>query len=260
MFSPLSLELALLLLDAGAIGNTNRNIKSALYLDLDSDAALAQEVELLISTLTRRSSYSFNIANGIFYQNYIPLKSSYRQTAVNNYRAKVQGINFSQQFAAANAINTWVEQQTQNKIQNLINPYSLSKDTRLILANALYFKGNWTFGFPLKQTRQKVNFYKTSKDVIYVDMMVLQGKFLEYSSCKDLEAQILKLPIRGDNAAMVIILPDDIDGLKKLEKNPEKLFISRNLTTVPISLTLPKFNIESTFNLNPILKKVKIIL
>lgn len=256
MFSPLSLELALLLLDAGARGVTDLQIRKALHLFSNSNLALAKEVKTLITSLQRNNDYTFDIANGIFYQDHYSLNPTFQATATNLYNAKVKDVKFSQNIKAADTINSWVAKQTQNKIKNLILPSSLDASTKLVLANAVYFKGLWNHAFSAKKTVRGANFYKSETEKINVDMMVLENKYFEYSESDQLKAQIVRLPLLGGNAAMVILLPNSVEGLTKLEASND-IFTRQNLTSQAVDIRLPKFLIESTFNLNLILQEVR---
>lgn len=255
MFSPLSLELALLLLDAGAKGSTDLEIRWALDLLSDSNQALAKEVKTLISSLRRNNYYTFDIANGVFYEDHYSLNPAFQSTATKLYNARVEDVKFSENAKAANTINSWVARETHNKIKNLVSPSSLDAATRLVLVNAVYFKGLWDYRFLAKKTVRGEYFYKTEAEKINVDMMVLEDKYLEYLDCERLKAQIVRLPLQGGDAAMIILLPNNVEGLRSLEASAE-IFTPRNLTLQAVNIRLPKFLIESTFNLNSVLKEV----
>ncbi|XP_068914664.1 alaserpin-like [Tenebrio molitor] len=121
-------------------------------------------------------------------------------------------------------MNSWVEKETENKINNMVDSKLLDELTRIILINALYFKGDWTEKFYLCNT-QKNNFYKTKNDAVEVDTMASRpSQFFRICMSLDLNAKLLELPINGDSS-MVFVLPNERDGLAYLENKLDKVFL-----------------------------------
>ncbi|RZC38224.1 Serpin domain containing protein, partial [Asbolus verrucosus] len=171
------------------------------------------------------------------------------------YQAGFENVDFPQKNQTANIINKWVEKQTANKIQNLINPDNLDDLTALILVNALYFKGTWDSGFFGSATKKK-KFYKTAQDVVEVDTMHDGNKACGYYENKELNAKFLKLPFLGKNISTVLVLPNDKDGIAKLESQVDKVFVQHHFQPKILKVATPKFKIESATDFTSILKNL----
>ncbi|RZB58816.1 Serpin domain containing protein, partial [Asbolus verrucosus] len=144
---------------------------------------------------------------------------------------------------------------TSNKIKNLISPDILDNNTRTVLINALYFKGNWTNRFANYTTKQE-DFYKTSKDVVKVDTMHHYREWFNYCENSVLKAKFLELPFEGEDISMIIALPNEKEGLASLEEQIEKVFAPQNFTSEFLNVALPKFKVESTLELKNALKNL----
>ena len=132
---------------------------------------------------------------------------------VQNYRAEMQNVDFSND-ATRQGINQWVSDETNKKIENLLAK-ALGPMTRMILVNAIYFKGDWAKKFDAKDTK-KEKFYRSDGSSVDVDMVNMKKKFsMDY--IRDLKTKVLELPYKGESLSMIILLPDDKDGLAKLE-------------------------------------------
>ncbi|XP_077287004.1 antichymotrypsin-2-like [Arctopsyche grandis] len=257
--SPLSAHIALGFLSVGAQGETQKELNSALYLP-DSGA---EAFKSTIAGLQDVKGIILNIANKI----YIPdgpgysLAPEFQEKAVEIFNSEVQNINFGESAKAASTINQWVESKTNNKIKDLIKSSDLNGGTNMVLVNAIYFKGTWQTQFNASLTEKK-EFNLNSKDKVKVDMMSHKSDYA-YIDIPSLDARALEMPYIGKDASMVIILPNEIDGLSKLEEkiattNLKEAVFDEITTTRPITLSLPKFKIETEMNLNSVLPKLGI--
>ena len=150
---------------------------------------------------------------------------------------------------ARQAINRWTEERTAGKIKELIKPNVLTALTRLVLTNAVYFKGQWASRFDPGETRPMV-FRLPGGTKAEVPMMRQRAKF---NYAEDGGTQVLEMPYAGERFSMVIILPRDEDGLGALEKNLTEEWITavlRRLKPVEIEVFLPRFKVEGAFTLN----------
>jgi serpin B len=127
--------------------------------------------------------------------------------------------------------------------------------TRIILINALYFKGDWREKFYLCNT-QKNNFYKTKNEAVEVDTMSSNpSQFFRICMSLDLNAKLLELPINGD-ASMVFVLPNERDGLAYLENKIDKVFLPYKFISTVVTVFIPKFTIEYQTDFNAVLRNV----
>jgi serpin B len=185
------------------------------------------------------------------------VKRSFNEVATKSFASEAQSIDFSQSAQSASTINGWVEENTNNKIKDLISADSLGADTRMVLVNAIYFKGFWTYQFDPKATF-KAPFYLNEQDTVEVDFMKIKKHF-KYGSLQDLDATAIELPYKDSDISMLIILPNSKTGLSALEGKLNTIDlgeISNSLYSQEVNVEIPKFKIEFDIELNDPLKKV----
>jgi serpin B len=170
------------------------------------------------------------------------------------YGAQVTPVDYGDEEAARRTINAWVEEQTRHKIRDLIPPGILTDLTRLVLANAIYFKGSWSSPFQVSLTSE-AQFRVTPDTQVQVAMMAKQSEFgyLELSGL-----QVLELPYAGDDLSMIVLLPREQDQARgqdalaqledaltaqnlelwtgKLAKTEVQVFLPRFEVTFPVRL------------------------
>lgn len=152
-------------------------------------------------------------------------------------------------------INNWCNENTHGKIPKILNLGDVDASTRLVLTNAIYFKGRWKTQFNKNLTKDE-DFYITPDRKIKVPMMTPGGGFKEYPKFEYTETnelQAIELPYEGDEISMLIILPKK--DLKEIEKTLtyEKIKkIKENLISVPVELYLPRFKLETTYQLGDV--------
>jgi serpin B len=171
------------------------------------------------------------------------------KTIKDNFKGLLEALDFSNELAAIDKINRWVANQTKEKIKNLIAPGMLDRNTRLVLTNAIYFKAAWEEQFTKANTR-KEKFHVSAGTDVDVDMM----KQTHYFNLAELESfKLLVIPYKKNQAALIVLLPDTVDGLPDLEKSitAEKLtsWVEKS-KSVQVALSLPKFRNTSRFDLN----------
>ncbi|XP_045486474.1 alaserpin-like [Pieris rapae] len=195
---------------------------------------------------------------------YIASKYKLYQGFVNDTRAlfdsEIQTINFTRRQRTASEINAWVEDQTNEKIKDLVSPYSLDANTRAILVNAIYFKGLWKSPFNYYSTKNH-DFYITKEKSVKIPMMY-QKSYFKYADVPELDAKILQMFYEGNQASMVLVLPNEIDGLPQLEEKLRDRSVLKKatmyMTESEVHVTIPKFKIETTTNLKHVLSKMNV--
>ncbi|XP_068956315.1 plasminogen activator inhibitor 2 isoform X2 [Petaurus breviceps papuanus] len=207
--------------------------------------------------------YLLESANKLFGEKSSIFKEEYLRHCKEYYSAEPQPVNFREDAnEARKEINSWVDAQTKGKIPDLLPEGSVNSDTRLVLVNAVYFKGKWKTPFQNKAKRPQP-FRVTLTERKPVEMMYLQAK-LHIGYIKELKSQILELPYAG-GVSMFILLPDEIadssTGLELLEKEItykklnewiEKATMESN----DIHVFLPKFKLEKNYELKSILQSM----
>ena len=196
------------------------------------------------------------IANRLWGQSGYKFLPAYLQLTKDRYGADLGEVDFIHQTEAARkAINSWVEAQTKDKIKDLIQSGVLSSDTRLVLTNAIYFKGKWDSQFE-KSATKNLPFHLATDSKIDVPMMFQKHEF-KYGKSDDL--LILELPYIGKDLSMIVLLPNETNGLQSLETkltpaNLEKW--TSALHEQEVLVYLPKFTMASQFSLNDVLQSL----
>nr|WIM01378.1 serpin [Limnephilus flavicornis] len=259
IMSPLSAEIVLAMLSLGSQGETLKELNTALYLP-NSDFTRAA-FKPAIARLNSIKGVTLNVANKVFVKEgdkYV-LAPAFKKDTIDVFSSEAENVDFAKNVAAAALINNWVEDKTNKRIKDLISADDLDDDTRLVLINAIYFKGSWKDKFDASLTKKK-DFFITATDKKPVDMMHKTAKF-NYAENSELDAKILELPYKDNEMSMVIILPNQVDGLAALEeklsqKSTDLKSLVQNLYQAEVTVALPKFRIESTIDLNEVLPKL----
>ena len=216
-FSPTSISVALAMTAAGARGPTQSEMAKVLHLDADLAQAHAHYHQLLEqwNAVGEKRAYQLRVANRLWGQKGYPIRPEFLALTRQQYGAEMLLVDFAQAEAASREINQWVEQQTNGKIKDLIPPASLNALTRLVLTNAVYFKGDWVQPFDKQNTREE-DFTVSAQGKVKVPLMHQQTK-MGYAEEETFQA--LELPYAGRELSMVVLLPKKVDGLPELEKS-----------------------------------------
>ena len=204
-----------------------------------------------------QDGYTISTANAFWaHQNYTFLPE-YLSLLENFYMAEANELDFGENEQAAETINNWIEEQTRDKIKDMIQPDMLSELTKLVLTNAIYFKGFWAIPFETENTYE-TDFELTTGETATVDMMSGETGF-NYTETDDL--QILKLNYQGNDLSMLIVLPKENDiTIAEDAINAENLTNWRNdLYELEINVGIPKFKFETKYSLNNLLMEMGII-
>ena len=244
-FSPYSISTAMAMVYEGAKRETKTEIKDVFYYPEDEvlrsgNAGIYNEIN------KQDKEYLLSTANALWAQEAYPFLKSYTSNVENYYGGKVTNMDFvSESEKSRITINGWVEDQTNNKIKDLLPIGSITPLTRLVLTNAIYFKGKWVEEFDKKDTK-KGDFTLESDDKIKVDMMHNTENFGYY---EDEELQILEMDYKGEELSMLVLLPKS--DISSLEVTNEKLEEWRNSLYKPeVIVSMPKFTFETKYILN----------
>lgn len=252
ILSPFSISAVVSMVLAGAKGKTAEQIRTGL--SLPADEHLLTGYQEALATLVSNENFTLDTANKLYVQDGFKLLDSFLETTLTNYHAESVSTNFADGEASRALINDFVEKQTNGKIKDLIKSGVLTALTRLVLVNAIYFKGDWARKFDPKNT-QKGTFHLSDGSKVETDMMYLSSEFKSLHLA-DLDAQALEMPYKGDRLSMIFILPQN--GLAKTEAALANYDFS-GLTfgrATKHEVHIPKFKIESTHELNDPLKNL----
>nr|CAD7201714.1 unnamed protein product [Timema douglasi] len=256
VLSPLSLATVLALVSAGAGGKTQTQIQSALSLPQDQ-CQIRSGFNQLLAQLNKTSGVILKVFDAVYVDRSSSVQQSFITVAHQYYSANVTQEDFRTNPSAAIVdINDWVEQATNGTITDIVGPDTVTSDTRLVLVNAIYFKGAWKVPFnPSLTTRDR--FYSDNTTFTKVPTMHTIGHFL-YSDNKGLQSHILALNYQGENVKLVIVLPYQRDGLDNFETllNTIDQLQLGNLKDTYVNVSLPKFTITMFQELTPLLKQL----
>ncbi|XP_042078955.1 leukocyte elastase inhibitor-like [Haplochromis burtoni] len=262
--SPLSISSALAMVYLGAKGDTAAQMAQAL--SFSSGEGVHADFQKLNADINSPSaSYILKLANRLYGENTAHFLPDFLEATQKYYQADLKTVDFiGAPEACRAAINSWVEQQTENKIKDLLKPGTVDTDTRLALVNAVYFKGNWKN--PFKEANTKEMPFKIKQNETVPVQMMYQRKKLPYNYIADHDLQILELPYVGEELSMFILLPkESSDGsgpLLKLEKELTQERLNewtdrKNMEVhLEVLVDLPKFKLEEDYELNEPLTKL----
>jgi serpin B len=253
-FSPTSISTALAMTYAGAEGGTEKEMATVLRFTLP-EAEVHQAFASLMATLNapKKDTYELRMANRLWGQTGYGFLPEFLGTTSKQYGAELAQVDFvNKAEKSRQEINAWVERQTNNKIMDLLPPNSVSDLTRLVLTNAIYFKGKWRHEFDKKATKN-APFTMSATEKVDVPLMFQKQRF-KYGEMGEL--QLLEMGYKGDDLSMLVLLPKKVDGLQRLEKeltadNLDKW--SSAMLMREVQTYLPRFKLTEQFQLNSML-------
>jgi serpin B len=251
-FSPYSISTALAMLYEGTKGQTADEIQNVFYLPRDDSLRRTSFSEIINRLNKEDAPYKLSTANALWIQENYPILKEYIETVEKHYSGKVTNLDFvGATEESRQTINTWVEEQTNNKIKDLFPQGSITPLARFVLTNAIYFKGNWFKQFDKNLTKEEEFRTGTGKS-IQVPLMRQKDKVTEFSYAETQELQILEMLYEGEDLSMLVLLPKT-DDLTPLEESLQlgKLREWKNkLRKQKVEVYIPKFTFESKYELN----------
>jgi serpin B len=249
-FSPESISTDLAMTYAGARGDTAAEMAKTLHFTLPPQRLHPAMGGLLGDLNAPHDGYKLRVANALWAQQGYTFLDDFLKLTNSDYGAGFKQVDFKDATEAARlTINQWVEQQTDNKIKDLLQPGVLSSRTRLVLTNAIYFKGDWQTQFDKAQTRDE-DFHLSAAQNVKAPMMHREGGFNYFDGGT---FQILEIPYKSAELSMIVLLPNDVGGMFALEQSltaPNTRQWLGQLRPVPkVIMTLPKFKMTQQFEL-----------
>lgn len=256
-YSPYSIYTALMMTYAGAAGQTAEQMKQALEITVPEGEAHAA-LNALNLTLKNNSMFdgapvfSFNVANQLWGQKDFAFNEQFLNTLSAYYDANLKTVDFRDSENARALINLWVAAQTNDKIKDLIPEGVLNALTRLVLTNAVYFKAAWMNQFDPANTAPGT-FTLSDGSQVDVPMMRAQRSMQAFV---DEQFAVVELPYVGGRYSMALVMPAQ-DGLAEFESSLDAERLNKilgSLSTASVTLSLPKFKLESSFGLSEAMK------
>jgi len=264
-FSPYSISVALAMTYAGARGDTAAQMEKVLDFTLGQEK-LHSAFSALSDTMKiqKQEGIELSIANALWGQTGYIFLDDFLDVVKKFYGAGLRQVDFAGDTEGARqTINKWVEEQTKEKIKELIKKNVITPLTRLVLTNAIYFKGDWAIKFDKNLTKD-ADFTQASGEKVKVPTMFLAHlrskiKNLKFKYGEDDALQILEMPYVGEKVSMVVLLPKKADGLADVEKNLNSENLNKwvaSLSIREVNVYLPRFKVTCEFGLNEVLKEM----
>jgi serpin B len=281
VFSPYSANVVLTMTALGAQGNTRAEMNEVLRLrgvewhppqpvpgELPArfypDPEIAREYAALAGSVMKQPEKAkrrqeLSVANSLWMQKGRPWRASYLATARDDFRAGLFDVDFARNpDAAAGRINRWVEKETRDRIQNLIGDGTLTPETRLVLANAIYFKALWESEFKKSDTTD-LDFTRFDGSKVQAPLMYQKGDF---NLREEDGVQVLRMPYDGGACALYVILPTKHDSLPELERKLDRDALERwtavraKSTKEEVRVWLPRFKFTVPVELSAALQRM----
>ncbi|CAO2636444.1 Serpin B10 [Lemmus lemmus] len=280
-FSPWGISTSLAMVYLGTRGTTAAQMSQVLHLDkgqlfksgpasekkrkmeLNSDKVEEMHSDfqtLAAEVLKPGNSYILKTANRIYGEKTYPFHNKYMKDMQTYFGAEPQSVNFvGASGQIRTEINSWVENQTEGKIPNLLPDDSVDSMTRMVLVNALYFKGTWEHQFSVQNTTERP--FRINKTTTKPVQMMSMKKDLQVFHIEELQTIGLELYYQNRDLSLFLLLPEEVNGLEQLERaiTYEKLHewtSADMLDTFEVQLYLPKFKLEESYDLKSALSSM----
>tara|TARA_Y100000034_G_C6887315_1_gene407566 strand:- start:689 stop:1993 length:1305 start_codon:yes stop_codon:yes gene_type:complete len=270
-YSPFSISSALAMTYEGARGQTAEEMKSVFH--FPENNILRPNFAATYNEINKKDKdYQLNTGNALWAQQDYKFLEDYLTTVETYYGGKAANVDFVRETEKSRqTINSFIEEQTNDKIKDLIPQGVLDASTRLVLTNAIYFKGTWEWEFDKSDTREQ-DFKITQDNVVKVPMMYMDNDKATFNYLDNEELQILELPYKGNDISMLVLLPkqgEDYDyetgevitsdyTIEDIELSSEKLeeYKSEMQETGLDAIYLPKFTFETKYFMVPTLSNM----
>uniref|UniRef100_A0A8C6CJW3 Serpin B6 n=1 Tax=Moschus moschiferus TaxID=68415 RepID=A0A8C6CJW3_MOSMO len=261
LIAPLSISSALAMVLVGARGNTAAQMCQTLSLSKISGGGedVHQGFQNLLCEVNRTcTQYLLRTANRLFGEKTCDFLSCFKDACRVFYQAEVEELDFvCASEEARKHINTWVAEKTEDKIRDLLSANSVNSMTRLVLVNAIYFKGNWAKQFLKGHTVERT--FNVSKNVQKPVPMMYNWSTFKTACIAEICSQILVLPYVGQELNMVILLPSESTDLNTVEKalTYEKFVAWTKpdvLAEEEVKVFLPCFTLEECYDMECVLR------
>jgi serpin B len=249
-FSPESISTALAMTYAGARADTAAEMAKTLHFTLPPWQLHSAMGALLRDRNAAHDGYQLKETDALWVQTGYSLLPEFLKLSKDNYLAGLNQVDFKGATEASRqTINRWVEQRTENKIRELLQSRSLNTYTRLVLTNAIYFKGNWEEQFKKEDTKNE-DFRLFATRAIKTALMHMTTGFNYFDGGS---FQALEIPYKKKSLSLIVLLPKAMEGLSAFEQSltPAKMqqLLAQLRPAQTVIVTLPKFKMEAQFRL-----------
>jgi serpin B len=252
-YSPFSISSALAMTYAGARGETEKQMSHVLCFGGQEELHKSYEKIMQSIESDNGDGIKLNIANSLWAEKAYTFLASYTDLLKTRYHTHAGTFDFVDgPEKVRKKINAWVEQETNDKIKDILPSEAINAQVRLVLVNALYFRGEWANKFNVQATHKDA-FYLTEKDTVHTEFMNNLGNFHYY---EDEKYQVVELPYKGNKVSMMIFLPNGKNKLTRIDEDFKYSYyagITDSLKIAKVRITIPKFKTTESFNLSKML-------
>ena len=245
--SPYSLSAALAMTYAGASGLTSSEMEKVMHYPQTLTHEGFWMMTKRMEEINAKGKVKLAVANALW--NRLKLHPDYLAITKKYYNAEVYPLT------SEKPINDWASKNTNGKIPKVLEPGDITPLVKLVITNAIYFKGDWMKTFD-KENTQEAPFYQSNKSTSTCSLMVAKDNF-KYGQFDGLQA--IELPYSGDDLSMVVLLPKRESSLKQMLQslNVKELDTQlRALKNQKVELWLPKFKLETSYELKDVLMQM----
>jgi serpin B len=252
LLSPLSTYNALLVVYEGSRNKTKQEFEKTLYLD-NSGSIKNDFTNNLASKSNSRSI--FTVSNAIWVDKSVKIDEVYRNSVSNKYFSGFEQTDFTNVELAVSVINGWVSEKTNRRINEIVSSSNISSDTKMLISNIVYFKGEWLNKFE-KQKTITAPFFTNAENQYKVDFMNMIENLQYFEND---EFQFISKPYKESNLSFCIILPKKLFGIEEIDKKMNTNFLKEIIDSsysAKASLFIPKLKLESIYEMEDALKTI----
>jgi len=257
-FSPFSISSAFVMTYEGAKSETAEEMRSVFYFPEDSNLRRTEYASIFDELNKGDKKYKLSSANALWAQQDYQFSKDYFDNVEKYYSGKATNLDFKKDPEGSRiTINSWVENQTNEKIKDLIPSGLINTMTKLVLTNAIYFKGEWVKQFNKNDTKEE-NFRTSNGGAVKAQMMQRTDDEAIFNYAENSNLQILEMPYSGNELSILLLLPKN-DNLTKLESILSTKNISdwkKNLEEQRVKIYIPKFKFETKYFMADDLKEM----
>ena len=253
-FSPFSISSALAITYEGARGTTAEEIRSVFHFPENQTVMRSGFAGIISGINSKANAYMLRTANALWAEQTYPFLAGYISAAEQHYGAKTTNLDFINKPEESRVtINTWVEDLTEDRIKDLLQPGTIDPLTRLVITNAIYFKGTWMKQFDQNKTTD-ADFRTGTGKTVRVRMMERTDEDAIYGYAETDILQALSMPYEsgdGKDLSMLVLLPK-IDDISLVEESLNTSILSSlhdSLKTRRVIVYFPKFVMETKYSL-----------
>jgi serpin B len=260
-FSPYSMTSVLSMIYEGARGKTADEMASVFHFPGNTTILRMQYYNINAGIRQKDPAYRLDSANALWAQKDYPFRPAYLRTIREYYDADATNLDFiSAPEDSRGIINRWIEEKTGGKITGILPRDSLNSFTRLVITNALYFRGSWVKSFDPDNTRD-ADFTLAPGKTVRIKMMADEDPNLTMHYFENNQLQIVEIPYiyeTGDGISMLLILPkgNNLTEVETMLDAKTLAALQDSLKLERVKMYLPKFRIESQYEMKTVLEEM----